>query len=61
MSDLRVELDAVVWLGVVGDGGEGSGLGTTHDMEVWWKGRELVAVRHPDLGSRMMGLGMTDC
>jgi hypothetical protein len=49
VRDFWVELDAIEWLGVVCDGGVGSGFRSSDDMEVWRHNRQSITVRHPDL------------
>lgn len=49
MGDLRMKLDTVPWLVVVGDGCEGCGRSMPDDMEIGGDFRELVSMGHPDL------------
>ena len=49
VSDLRMELDTVPWLVVMGDGCEGGIGGMPDDMEVSRDFGELVSMGHPDL------------
>lgn len=49
VGDLWVKLNAIDWLGLVGDSSEWGVSGSTDGVEVWWESAELVSVGHPDL------------
>jgi len=49
VGDLRMELDTIPWLIVVGDSCEGSSRGVPDDVEVGRDLRELIPMGHPDL------------
>jgi hypothetical protein len=51
VGDLRMELDTIPRLPVVGYGCEGSGRGMPDDVEVGWDFGELIPMGHPDLGN----------
>ena len=44
-----MELDAIDGLAIVRKSSVWGGIGVAYDMEVCWRFRELVSVRHPDL------------
>ena len=49
VSHFRVELNAVERLGIMSDSCIGRRVCPTNDMEVRWRFRQLVSVRHPYL------------
>ena len=59
VRDFGVELDAIEWFGVVGNGGEGRVRRAADDVEIGGERGELVAVGHPYLGRarRVCGRG----